>query len=85
MKYMRIVGYGLNVVHVQTSNHRNRNYEQTRMTPIEFMEFMKREFPHYWQEYLDKADTDTYPEKFFYHYGETPEMIRKGEAFVFEK
>lgn len=90
MKYMRVVAYGGNSVFVQTSNQRNRDYEQTIMTLNEFEEFVKENFPKEWEEYLEyNKNVDWQFQKalheFFYRYGETEEMRRKGESFVFER
>ena len=83
MKFMRIVALGKQVF-IQTSNHKNRDYKQSIMTPDEFAAFMQEHFPIHWKEYEINGQGQTAAE-FFYNFGETPEMKRKGEAFVFVK
>ena len=94
MKFMKIVAIGA-YVFVQTSNYRNRDYTQTIMKIDEFEKFMQEQFPKYWDEYMwdeylnyynnvDRQFKKTAPE-YFYHYGETEEMRRKGEAYIYTK
>lgn len=90
MKYMRIVGLGGNVIHVQESNRKNAGFKQRVISHDDFVELMKSDFPAYFEEFLNSPNANE-PEffghdccSFFYHYGETRDMIRSGEAYIFE-
>ena len=83
MYRMRISAMGTHVIFVQTSTRPNE-WTQKQFRHDCFETYMETEFPEYWAEYL-KAETDQSAAEFFYHYGETPEMIRKGIAYVFEQ
>lgn len=86
MKYMRITAVGGNSICVQTSNNREHGYKQEHMGIKRFSEFMQKHFPSYWKQFLESDDYYYLNGclHFFYHFGETPEMIRKGEAYIYE-
>lgn len=82
IKYMRIVAINPDSVFIQTATRNTHNFTQTIITRDEFANLMMDEFPEYWADYekctipMDAAD-------FFYHYGETPEMRKTGEAYIY--
>ena len=81
MKKMRIVGLGTSII-IQV-NFGGSEWEQKTLSRDEFRSFMESKFPVYWEEYLNYGAYYT-PEEFFYHYGETSEMRRKGEAYIYD-
>ena len=83
MKYMRIVAVNWKDIFVQTSDNRRRDYKQVTMSHEEFEEFMKANFASYWNEYESSGSKDSAAE-YFYTYGETEEMKRKGIAYIYE-
>ena len=80
-KEMRIVGWtpGNSVV---IQERKTGEWIQSTVTETEFNFIIRHNFPKYWKEWMSKERVQTSMD-FFYHYGETPEMIRKGEAFIF--
>ena len=77
---MRIVGLAGDFTTIQ--RRVNREWKQTTIDVIEFERMMKEEFAEYWDEY-EKANTYESAPEWFYHYGETLEMIRKGNAYIY--
>lgn len=53
------------------------------ITVKEFAELMKNEYPNDWKVY-ENSGMEKEPDDFFYYYGCTEEMIRKGESYIFE-
>lgn len=88
MKYLRIVALGW-MITVQTSDN-GRDWKQTPMCVDEFETLMKEHFPKEYSEYQNHLATAEWWQRsdigfFFYHYGETEEMKRHGDAYIFEK
>ena len=77
---MRIVGMGAKVF-VQIM--KNNRWEQSHINRDEFEDLIRNEFPRYMAEY-EKNNTNCDVADFFYHYGETDAMLRKGEAYIFQ-
>lgn len=83
---MRIVGLNKTTVFVQRkikgdwSAH--RGWEQAVMNDVEFDTMMSEEFPEYWKKYLE-ADTEKDAKSWFYDFGCTEKMKRKGESFIY--
>lgn len=50
---------------------------QTCLEKSEFLEFVRQYFPTVAEQLGDNVED-------YYHYGETPEMITEGEAYIFE-
>ena len=84
MKYMRMVALTANIAFIQTSEFENRGFKQDKISWAAFNDFMKEEFPQYWVEY-ESTNKKEEAAEYFYHYGETDEMKRKGIAYVFAK
>ena len=78
---MRIVGMGVTKVFVQIM--KNNNWEQSHINRNEFENLMKNDFSKYVAEY-EKNNANCDMVDFFYHYGETDTMLRKGEAYIFQ-
>lgn len=78
---MRIVG--INTTHIFIQTLTNNEWKQDIMNEEEFKSFMYNTFPIYMTEY-EKDNTDRKVMDFFYNYGETEEMKRKGEAYIFK-
>ena len=72
---MRIVGMTGSKFFIQTLY--NGTWIQEKITFAEFAEFMKEHFPAVFEQLGDNWDA-------YYNYGETEEMRRKGEAYIFE-
>lgn len=81
MKYMRIVGLGAHQVIYQESKN-GRTWEQKTLRTDCFEDYLEREFNKYWPDFLN-CTQDVSAAEFFYHYGETADMRRKGEAYIF--
>ncbi len=78
---MRIVGMGLKKVFIQIM--KNNNWVQSHINRNEFEDLMINDFPKYVAEYEENnANCDM--ADFFYHYGETDAMLKKGEAYIFQ-
>lgn len=77
---MRIVGLGAKVF-IQTM--KGNNWEPNNIDRNEFENLMRNEFPSYVTEY-EKDNINCDMADFFYHYGETSAMIKKGEAYIFQ-
>lgn len=77
---MKIVGINTTYIFIQTLM--NNEWKQNKMNEEEFKSFMYNTFPIYMKEY-EKDNTNTKVMNFFYNYGETEEMKRKGEAYIF--
>ena len=56
---------------------------QEIITVEEFVELMKNDYPKDWEVY-EKNGMEREPDDFFYYYGCTEKMKRKGESFIFE-
>lgn len=56
---------------------------QEIITVEEFVGLMKKDYPKDWEVY-EKSGMEKEPDDFFYYYGCTEKMIRKGESFIFE-
>lgn len=78
---MRIVG--MNTTHVFIQTLINNEWKLNIMNEKEFKSFMYNMFPTYMAEY-EKDTINTKATDFFYHYGETEDMRRKGEAYIFK-
>ena len=78
---MRIVGMGVKKVFVQIM--KNNSWEQDNIDRNEFENLMRNEFPKYVAEY-EKNNINCDMADFFYHYGETDAMLRKGKAYIFQ-
>ena len=78
---MRIVGMDAKKVFVQIM--KNNEWEQKHINKNEFENLMRNEFPKYVAEYKED-NTNCNMADFFYHYGETDAMLRKGEAYIFQ-
>ena len=78
---MRIVGMGVKKMFVQIM--KNNTWEQSHINKNEFENLMINNFPNYVAEY-EKNSTNCDMVDFFYHYGETDAMLRKGEAYIFQ-
>ena len=78
---MRIVGMGIKKVFVQIM--KTNEWEQKHINKNEFKNLMRNEFPKYMAAY-EESNTNCDIADFFYHYGETDAMIRKGEAYIFQ-
>ena len=78
---MRIVGIGLTKVFIQIM--KNNNWEQSHINRNEFENLMRNEFSKYVAEY-EENNTNCDMADFFYHYGETDAMLKKGEAYIFQ-
>lgn len=80
---MRIVGMSYGFMNIQTSND-GKVWEQETLSSEQFENFMKKNFPIEYSEYCDFLEFfDESISNFFYHYKETPKMIREGEAHIF--
>lgn len=77
---MRIVGLGLHKIIFQEK--KGSEWEQKTLRSDLFDEYMINNFPTYYEEYMED-ETELFASEFFYHYGETHEMIRNGEAYIF--
>ena len=79
---MRIVGSnpGKNVF-IQKYVH--GKWEQKIITVEEFSEMMKNEYPKDWNVYQNSG-TEKAPDVFFWDYGCTEAMIRRGESYIFQ-
>lgn len=81
---MRIVGISNDWIVVQTQTGRRGDWEQVGMSWAEFDAWMWENFTPYFEEYLLKAEPEQSAAEFFYNYGETAAMRRKGDAYVYE-
>lgn len=79
---MRIVGMSNSLIFVQLPNVTNERWVQIKLTPEEFKQLMKSGFPKHFAEYV-KNGGDKSIHEWAYHYGETEDMIAKGEAYIF--
>lgn len=86
MKEMRIVGISDThcCVWIQTREYRG-DWEQRTVGYAEFDLFMADYFPTEYKKFLKERKPEEFAAKFFYNYGETDEMRRKGEAHVFTR
>ncbi len=86
MKYMKIVARTANGVYVQTSDDK-REWSQIELTTEQFREAMRKYFTKYYYRFrMHELHMGEYAQDvctYFYHYGETEEMIRSGEAYIF--
>ena len=76
---MRIVGFGSEVF---VQRNIKGKWEQEVLSKEQFTTMMEKEFPEYFEEYKNSGSTSSAAE-WFYNYGETYLMRRKGEAFIF--
>lgn len=81
MKHMRIVGLGAHQIIFQESTN-GRAWVQKTLRSDLFEDYMEENFPAYYSDFMNST-LDMSAAEFFYHYGETPEMRRKGEAFIY--
>ena len=77
---MRIVGMNEKVF-IQIM--KNNKWEHNCIDRSEFENLMRNEFSNYVAEY-EKSNANCDMANFFYHYGETDVMRRKGEAYIFK-
>ena len=84
-KQMRIVAMNSQKITIQTrliNGHHMTDWKQGSLTEMEFIDFMQFYFNSYWKEYeLGKQFKPVFDH--FYYYGATPEMIRRGESYIF--
>lgn len=78
---MRIVGMSTKKVFIQVM--KDNEWKQNHIDRNEFENLMRNEFSRYITEY-EKNNTNCDMADFFYHYGETDTMLRKGEAYIFQ-
>ena len=78
---MRIVGMDAKKVFVQIM--KNNEWEQKHINKNEFENLMRNEFSKYMTEY-EESSTNCDIIDFFYYYGETDAMLKKGEAYIFQ-
>ena len=79
---MRIVGLSAKVVTVQI-RYGVEGWSQLGLTHSQFEEVMKNVFTDYYKDYEMSGQRKSCA-NFFYHYGETEMMLRKGIAFIYE-
>lgn len=72
---MRIAAMSESRVYIQILSG---EWQQIHLTYSEFINFMKTFFPTVAEQLGDNVED-------YYHYGETPEMITEGEAYIFER
>lgn len=77
---MRIVGMNEKVF-IQIM--KNNKWEQSCIDRSEFENLMRNEFSNYVAKY-EKSNASCDMANFFYNYGETEAMRRKGEAYIFK-
>ena len=77
---MRIVGMGAKVF-IQI--RKNKRGQQKHINKNECENLMRSEFPKYMTEY-EENNTNCDIINFFYHYGETDAMLKKGKAYIFQ-
>lgn len=82
MQEMRIVGLVTGRETVMQVRTDGGPWKQTRMDYDTFTEYMRATFPADFREYEKKGRDKPAPE-FFYNYGETAAMRRKGEAYIY--
>ena len=82
MKYMRIVGLGAHQVIFQESKN-GSNWEQKTLRTDIFDAYMEDNFPNYYGTFIHN-EIDCSAAEFFYHYGETSEMRKKGIAYIYQ-
>ena len=80
MMNIRLVGLNPNSIFVQTGS--GRNWKQVVMSFENFEDFIKSNRPDQYKEYKE-SNSDKAAAVWFYHYGETEEMKRKGVAYEF--
>lgn len=80
MKKMRIVGLNKNNIFVQKQTR--MGWEQELISHEAFDQMMRTEYPAYYQQF-EASGTEKSAAEWFYNFGETEEMMRKGEAFIF--
>lgn len=78
---MRIVAVNSHAIFIQENN--GVGWKQTQMRSDLFEGYMEKNFPAYYNEFLNADTSDEAATEFFYHYGETPEMRRKGIAYIY--
>lgn len=78
---MRIVAISAHAVFIQENN--GNGWEQTKMRINLFENYMEENFPKHYNEFLNTDTSDDSAAEFFYHYGETPEMKRRGIAYIY--
>ena len=89
MKEMRIVGWtpGKSVVYQEreiTGIWKEDLWVQECISEKEFETYMQGNFPTYWNDFLDYYEHfDVTSCEYFWNYGETDEMKRNGDAFVY--
>ena len=91
MLEMRIVGLSestgtITLQHRRTKGRWTTNWYQDSYTYYGFVEYMKRHFPKYFNFYEIAMEQQKYYEfaaEWFYNFGETLEMIRSGELYIF--
>ena len=78
---MRIVGMGVKKIFIQIM--KNNQWEQSHINRNEFENLMRNDFSKYVAEY-EENNTNCDMADFFYYFGETDAMLRKGEAYIFQ-
>ena len=71
---MRIAAMNESRVYIQILSG---EWQQIYLTYSDFINFMKKFFPAVAEQVGDNVED-------YYHYGETPEMITEGVAYIFE-
>ena len=79
---MRIVGNAPGKIVIIQKYIQNK-WMQENITVEEFSDLMKNDYPSDWKAY-EKSGMERMPDDFFYYYGCTEKMIRKGESYIFE-
>ena len=78
---MRIVGLtNYKAVFIQKRENRTE-WKQYKLNYVEFENLMKNEHPVLYKKYLNSGFDDI--GQYFWNYGETEEMKRKGVAYIF--
>lgn len=86
MKYMKIVALSSKGVYIQTSDDKHE-WSQIELTTEQFREAMRKYFTNYYYRFrMHELHAEEFAQDictYFYHYGETEEMMRNGEAYIF--
>lgn len=83
-KQMRIVGLNSSSIVIQKKDG-NNSWNQAKVSNSDFDKMMKEGYPDFYDEYqaATKNGIRLSAAEYFYHYGETDEMIQKGDAFIY--
>lgn len=78
--YMRIVAMNNKGFFIQEAEKMN-TWEQRNISFEEFIKYMKENFT---KEYNEFVESEKSVADFFYNYGCTEKMIKKGESYIFK-